>query len=75
MKIVTTSPGLLFHWTEWFLVGNFEWGAIMICTKAHFIFGIINDLEERVTCKILKRADDTKLFRKTKDIGDKKMTR
>ena len=32
----------------------------------------INDLEEGVTGKILKFADDTKLFRKTKDIGDKK---
>ena len=32
----------------------------------------INDLEEGVTCNILKFADDTKLFRKTKDIGDKK---
>ncbi len=31
----------------------------------------INDLEEGVTCKILKFADDTKLFTKTKEIGDK----
>ena len=31
----------------------------------------INDLEEGVTCKILKCADDTKLFRKVKEIGDK----
>ena len=31
----------------------------------------INDLEEGVTGKILKCADDTKLFRKVKDIGDK----
>ena len=31
----------------------------------------INDLEEGVTGKLLKFADDTKLFRKTKDIGDK----
>ena len=31
----------------------------------------INDLEEVVTCKILKFADDTKLFRKVKEIGDK----
>ena len=30
----------------------------------------INDLEEGVTCSILKFADDTKMFRKTK-IGDK----
>ena len=31
----------------------------------------INDLEEGVTGSILKFADDTKLFRKTKEIGDK----
>ena len=30
----------------------------------------INDLEEGVTGSILKFADDTKLFRKTKEIGD-----
>ena len=30
----------------------------------------INDLEEGVTGKILKFADDTKLFRKDKEIGD-----
>ena len=32
----------------------------------------IDDLEEGVTGSILKFADDTKLFRKTKEIGDKK---
>ena len=31
----------------------------------------ISDLEEGVTGKILKFADDTKLFRKAKEIGDK----
>ena len=31
----------------------------------------INNLEEGVTGKILKFADDTKLFRKTKEIGGK----
>ena len=31
----------------------------------------INDLEEGVTGNILKFADDTKLFTKTKKIGDK----
>ena len=30
-----------------------------------------NDLEEGVTGKILKFADDTKRFRKVKEIGDK----
>ena len=33
----------------------------------------INDLEEGVTGKILKFADDTKLFTKTKEIGDNKI--
>ena len=31
----------------------------------------INDLDKGVTGRILKFADDTKLFRKTKEIGDK----
>ena len=49
-----------------------EWGAPRICTRAYFIFGIHrDDLEEGVTGNILKFADDTKLFRKTKEIGDK----
>ena len=34
-------------------------------------FVYINDLEERVTGKILICADDTNLFSKTKEIGDK----
>ena len=34
----------------------------------------INDLEEGVTGKLLKFADDTKLFRKTKEIGEKQKT-
>ena len=33
----------------------------------------ITDLEEGITGSILKFADDTKLFRKTKEIGDKKI--
>ena len=36
-----------------------------------FFLVYINDLEEGVTGNILKFADDTKLFRKTKEIGDK----
>ena len=31
----------------------------------------INDLDDGVTCSILKCSDDTKLLRKTKEIGDK----
>ena len=38
----------------------------------HILFLVyIDELEEGVTCKILTFADDTKLFRKTKEIGDK----
>ena len=39
------------------------------------LFVYVNDLEEWVTDTIRKFADDTKLFRKTKEIGDKKITR
>ena len=44
-----------------------------ICARAYFIFVLvyIDDLEEGVTGNILKFADDAKLFRKTKEIGDK----
>ena len=50
---------------------SLEWGAPRICTGAYLIFLYINNLEEGVTGSILKFADDTKLFRKTKEIGDK----
>ena len=36
-----------------------------------YFFVYIDDLEEGVTGNILKCTDDTKLFRKTKEIGDK----
>ena len=35
----------------------------------------INDLEEGVTGKLLIFADETKLFRKTKEIGDKQKSK
>ena len=50
---------------------SLEWGATRICTRAILFLVYIYDLEEGVTGKILKFADDTKLFRKTKEIGDK----
>ena len=52
---------------------SLEWGATSICTIGPILFILvyINDLEEGVTGKILKFADDTKLFTKTKQIGDK----
>ena len=50
---------------------SLDWGATRICTRAFLFLVYINDLEEGVTGKILKSADDTKLFRKSKEIGDK----
>ena len=41
-------------------------------TILFLVYRYIDDLEEDVTGNILKFADDTKLFRKTKEIGDKK---
>ena len=48
-----------------------EWGATTFCTRAYFMLVYINDLVEGVTRKLLKFADDTKLSRKTTEIGDK----
>ena len=46
--------------------------ATRICTIGLIFFWVyINDLEEGVTGKILKFAYDTKLFRKTKEVGAK----
>ena len=50
---------------------SLEWDATRICTRAYFIFGIHQWFRGSVTGKILKLADDAKLFRKTKEIGDK----
>ena len=50
---------------------SLEWGATRICTRAFLLLVYIHDLEEGVTGCILKFADDTKLFGKTKEIGDK----
>ena len=50
---------------------SLEWGATRIGTRAHLFLVYINDLEEGVIGKILKFADDTKLFTKTKEIGNK----
>ena len=50
---------------------SIEWGATRIVLGHILCLVYINDLEEGVTGKILKFADETKLFRKTKEIGDK----
>ena len=42
-----------------------------ICASSDVFLPSISSLEEGVRGKILKFADDTKLFRKVKEIGDK----
>ena len=52
-----------------------SWKSVLSGVPQGSVLGFmvyINDLEEGVTGKILKFADDTKLFTKTKEIGDKK---
>ena len=51
---------------------SLEWGATRICTGPILFLVHINDLEEGETGKILKFAYDIKLFRKLKEIGDKR---
>ena len=46
-------------------------GSVLLLAPILFLV-YVDDLEEGVTGNILKFADDTKLFRKTKEIGDKK---
>ena len=54
-----------------------SWKSVLSGVSQGSVLGLIllliyiNDLEEGVTGSILKFADDTKLFRKTKEIRDK----
>ena len=57
--------------------GFYSWKSVLSGVPHGSILGpilflvYINDLEDGVTGKLLKFADDTKLFRKTKEIWDK----
>ena len=54
-----------------------SWKSVLSGVPQGSVLGLIlclvyiNDLEKGVTGKLLKFADDTKLFRKTKEFGDK----
>ncbi len=54
-----------------------SWKSVLSKVPQGSVLGLIlflvyiNDLEAGVTGKLLKFADDTKLFRKTEEIGDK----
>ena len=50
----------------------FEWGTTEISTRPYTVFNIyINYLEDDISSKVLKFADDTKVFRKVTDVTDK----
>ena len=74
---LSTVQSLPLEWQG--AVIDHEWLCRHLCyampqgsVLGHILFLVyINDLEEGVTGSILKFADDTKLFRKTKEIGDK----
>ena len=76
----------VFNWIEQWLTDRIQrvvvdgevssWKSVLSGVPQGSVLGpilflvYINDLEEGVTGKILKFADDTKLFRKVKEIGD-----
>ena len=71
----------IINWIEQWVVVDGEvssWKLVLSGVPQGSVLGpilllvYIDDLEEGVTGNILKFADDTKLFRKTKEIGDKK---
>ena len=58
-----------------FQTGNLlEWGTTGISITPYTVFNIyiyINDLEDDISSKVLKFADDTKVFRKVTNVTDK----
>ena len=52
----------------------FEWGTTWISIRPYAVFNIyiyINDLEDGISSKVVKFADDTKVFRKVTNDTDK----
>ena len=53
---------------------GFEWSTAGISIGTYFILNIyiyINDLDDDITSKVLKFADDTNVFRKIKSDADR----
>ena len=65
--------GLLIEdWGGFKLEISFEWSTAGIRIGTYFILNIyINDLDDDITSKVLKFADDTKVFRKIKSDADR----
>ena len=67
----------MINWIEKWLIDRrqrvgFEWSTAGISTGTYFILNIyINDLDDYITSKVLKFADDTKVFRKIKSDADR----
>ena len=69
----------MINWIEKWLIDRrqrvgFEWSTAGISTGTYFILNIyiyINDLDDDITSKVLKFADDTKVFRKIKSDADR----
>ena len=50
---------------------GFEWSTAGISIGTYLILIYINDLDDDITSKVLKFADDTKVFRKIKSDADR----
>ena len=60
------------RWCDFKLEFSFEWDTTGISIRPYTVFNIyINDLEDDISSKVLKFADDTKVFRKVTNDTDK----
>ena len=50
---------------------SFEWGTTRISIRTFIILNYINDLDNNITSNVLKLADDTKVFVRVNNDGDK----